>query len=96
MKNDKCQIMSNDQWKMIRPMENDSSHSSLELVLVLVFVIVLFFDDIQLNGIETHDFQTSPAFVARNDIALVCVQINMDISITFRASSCRHLLYLRK
>jgi len=80
-------------------MENGSFTSNLLSTLVLVFVLVLviifFFDDIQLDGVEADDFKTGPTFVARNDIALVCVYINMNIGVAFRASSSRHFLYLR-
>lgn len=60
-------------------------------VFVFVFVVAVLFNDIQLDGIEPNDFQISSTFFTRHYFALVRVQINMDISITFRASSGRHL-----
>ena len=63
-------------------------------VLVLVFVQTLLFHDVQLDGIESNNFQVSPTFFTRHYFALVRVQINVDISIAFRASSGRHFLFL--
>src|SRR5215213_10282041 len=64
-----------------------------EFVFVLVFVDLLF-DNVQLDGIESNNFQVSSTFFARHNFALVRVQINVDISIAFRASSGRHSFIL--
>jgi hypothetical protein len=64
------------------------------LVLVFVFVVSFFFDDVQFDGIESNNFQFSSALFTRHNFALVRVQIHMDISITFRASSGRHVFFL--
>jgi hypothetical protein len=63
-------------------------------VFVLVFVVTLLFHDVQLDGIESNNFQISSTLFTRNDFALVRVQINVDISLTFRASSGRHFFFL--
>lgn len=65
-------------------------------VFVFVFVLVdtLLFNDVQLDGIETYDFEFRSTLFTRHNFALVRVQINVDISITFRASSGRHCLFL--
>ena len=63
-------------------------------VFVLVFVVTLLFHNVQLDGIESHDFQISSTLFTRHYFALVRVQINVDIGITFRASSCRHSFFL--
>gem|GEM_PF-3220759 len=63
-------------------------------VLVLVFVVAFLFYNVQLDGIESHHFEVCPTFLARHYFALVCVQIHVDISITFRASSGRHSFFL--
>src|SRR6185369_362606 len=63
-------------------------------VFVLVFVETLFFYDIQFDRIEAHDLQFCSTLFTRHYFALVRVQINVDISITFRASSGRHCLIL--
>ena len=66
----------------------------LVLVLIFVFVVSFFFDDVQFDGIESNYFQFSSALFTRHNFALVRVQINVDISITFRASSGRHCFFL--
>jgi hypothetical protein len=63
-------------------------------VFVLVFLQTLFFYNIQFNRIEAHDLQFCSTLFTRHDFALVRVQIYMDISIAFRASSGRHSLIL--
>ena len=63
-------------------------------VFVLVFVYTFFFYNVQFDGIESNNLQFSSTFLTRHDFALVRVQINVDISITFRASSGRHSLFL--
>jgi len=64
------------------------------LVLVFIFVVALFFDDIQFDGIESNYFQFSSTFFTRHYFALIGVQVHMDISITVRASSGRHCFIL--
>jgi len=66
----------------------------LVFVLVLVFVVAFFFYNVQLDGIESHDFKVCSTLFTRHYFALVRVQINVDISITFRASSGRHSFFL--
>jgi len=61
------------------------------LVFVFVLVVAFLFNDVQLDGIETHYLQIRSALFTRHYFALVRVQIYMDISIAFRASSGRHL-----
>lgn len=68
-------------------------HRSSIFVFVLVFVVTLFYD-VQFDGIESNNFQFSSTFLTRHYFALVRVQINVDISIAFRASSGRHSLIL--
>ena len=67
---------------------------SLVLVFVLVFVVAFFFHDVQFNGIEPNYFEVCPTLFTRHYFALVRVQINMDISVAFRASSGRHCFFL--
>ena len=66
----------------------------LVFVFVLVFVVTLFFYDVQFDGIESNNLQFRSTFFTANYFALVRVQINVDISIAFRASSGRHSLIL--
>jgi len=63
-------------------------------VFVLVFVVTLFFNDVQFDGIESNHLQFRSTFLTTHDFALVRVQINVDISIAFRASSGRHSFIL--
>jgi len=64
------------------------------LVFVFVFVVTLFFDNIQFDWIESNYLEFSSTFFTRHYVALVRVQINMNISITLRASSGRHFFFL--
>ena len=64
------------------------------LVVVLVFLVSLFFDNVQLDGIESNYFQFRSTLFTRHNFALVRVQIHVNISITFRASSGRHCFFL--
>ncbi len=66
----------------------------LVLVFVLVFVETLFFDNIQFDRIESNYFKLGSTLFTTNYFALVRVQINVNISITLRASSGRHFLIL--
>ncbi len=63
-------------------------------VFVLVFVYTFFFYNVQFDGIESNNLQFRSTFFTRHYFALVRVQINVDISIAFRASSGRHSLIL--
>ena len=66
----------------------------LVFVFVLVFVEPFFFYHIQFDGIESHNLEFRSTFFTRHYFALVRVQIHVDISIAFRASSGRHSLIL--
>ena len=70
------------------------NRQSSVLIFVFVFVVSLFFDNIQFDWIESHYFKLSSTFFASHNFALVRVQINVNISITFRASSGRHFFFL--
>jgi len=63
-------------------------------VFVLVFVVTLLLYNVQLDRIETNNLEISSTFFTRHNFALVRVQINVDIGITFRAGSGRHCLFL--
>jgi len=63
-------------------------------VLVLVFVVAFFFNNVQLDRIESHNLEVCSTLLTRHYFALVRVQIHVDISITFRASSGRHSFFL--
>ena len=74
---------------------NECSRFSLSIfVLVFVFVEAFFFHNIQLDWIESYNFKFCSTLFTIHYFALVRVQINMDISIAFRASSGRHSFFL--
>jgi len=62
-------------------------------VFIQIIVKVIFFNDVQLDGIESDDFQVCPAFFTRDYVALVRVGIDMDIHIAFGACSGRHFSF---
>ena len=64
------------------------------LVLILIFVVV-FFDDIQFNRIQANNLQLNSTLFTFDDLALVDVSIDVDISFAFWATSSRHLIYLQ-
>jgi len=70
-------------------------HFVLIFVVVVIIVRRFLFDDVQLHGIESNDFQLDPAFFTINDLAFVRIDIDVDIGITFRTRSSRHFFYLR-
>ena len=65
------------------------------LVLVFIFVVVLFFDDIQLDGIQANNLKLKPALFTFDDLAFVDVGIDVHIGFAFWATSSRHLIYLQ-
>jgi hypothetical protein len=66
-----------------------------ELVFIVVIVQVFLFDDVKLNWIQPDYFQIRTAFLTRNEFALICVSIYVDIRITFGTYSNRHFVILR-
>ena len=64
------------------------------LIFVFVFVVTLFFDNIEFDRIESNYFKLSSTLFTSHNFALVRVQINVNISITLRASSGRHFFFL--
>lgn len=64
------------------------------IVFVLVFVESFLFHNVQFDGIESNNFEFCPTLFTRHYFALVRVQIDVNISITFRASSGRHSFFL--
>jgi hypothetical protein len=75
-----------------------SAYGLLTSVLVLVIIIVgiLFLDDIQFDRIESDNFQGHVAFFAFNRLAFVRIDIDVNVSFTFRAGSSRHFFYLQR
>ncbi|MDT5157129.1 MAG: hypothetical protein QOH51_1486 [Acidobacteriota bacterium] len=71
----------------------------LSSVVVVVFVFVAFFEvflgDVEFYGIESDDLKLRRAFVARDRIAFVGVEVNVDFGFAVRARSYRHCSFLR-
>src|SRR5215471_13253455 len=59
-------------------------------ILVFVFVVILFLNNIQLDWIETDDLQLHSTFFAFHRLAFVGICINMDVGFTFGTGSGRH------
>jgi len=66
-----------------------------EVTIVIVVIERFFLDEIQFNRIQTDDFELNSTLFTIHCLAFVHVEINVDVSITFRARSCRHFFYLR-
>jgi len=66
-----------------------------ELILVIVIVNRFFLDEIQLNWIQTDDFELNSTFITIHGLAFIHVEIYVDIGITFRTRSGRHFFYLQ-
>ena len=66
------------------------------LVLVVIIIEIVFLDDIQFDRIESDNFQSHIALFTLNRLAFVRVNINMNISFTFRAGSSGHFFYLQR
>jgi len=84
--------MSNDKWKM--NYSRTAYCSLLKLILILVFVVV-FFDNVQFDGIEADDFQLNSALFTINYLAFVRVGIDVNVSFAFGTCSGRHFSYLQ-
>ena len=65
------------------------------LILVLVFVIIFLFDDVQFDGIKANDLQLNSTLFTFDDLAFVDVGIDVHIGFAFWATSSRHLIYLQ-
>jgi hypothetical protein len=63
--------------------------------IVVVIVERFFLDEVQFNRIQTNDFELNSTLFTIHCLAFVHVEINVDISITFRTRSGRHFSYLR-
>jgi hypothetical protein len=66
-----------------------------EFILVVVIVKRFFLDEVQLNWIQTDDFELNSALFTIHHLALVHVEIHVDVGIAFRTRSGRHLFYLQ-
>ena len=85
--------MSNDKWKMIAFCRWLKAHFSEFIVVVIVERF--FLDEVQFNWIQTDDFELNSTLFTIHRLAFVYIEIDVDVSITFRTRSGRHFFYLR-
>jgi len=82
-------------------MENDPflpwlrTHCS-KFILIVVIVERFFLDQIQFDRIQSHDFKLNSTLFTIHGLAFVYVEIDVDVGITFRTRSGRHLIYLQR
>jgi hypothetical protein len=79
-------------WFFLSPITYHPSPFLEIIFFVIVVSQIVFFDDVQLDGVESDDLELSPALFARDDIVLFRVRINVDIRFAFRACSGRHFI----
>ena len=68
---------------------------TLELILIIVIVRRFFLDYVQLNWIQTYDFELNSTLFTIHGLAFVHVEIYVDVGIAFRTGSGRHFFYLQ-
>jgi hypothetical protein len=68
-----------------------SAYCDLELVVVVVIVVEILINNIEFDGIEADDLQTSSALFTCDLITFVRVRIDMHIGIAFGTCSGGHL-----
>jgi hypothetical protein len=66
------------------------------VVVVIIIVEIFFLDDIQFDWIKSDYFQGHIALFAFYRLAFVRIDIDVNISFTFRAGSSRHFFYLQR
>ena len=66
-----------------------------EFILIVVIIDRFFLDQIQFDWIQTYDFELNSTLFTIYRLALVHVEINVDVSIAFRTRSGRHFCYLQ-
>jgi len=59
-------------------------------VLIFVFVVILFLNNIQFDWIEADDLQLHSTFLAFHGLAFIGISINVDVGFTFGTCSGRH------
>ena len=71
------------------------AHSS-EFILIVVIIKGLFLDQIQLDRIQTYDFELNSTLFTIYRLAFIHIEIDVDVSIAFRTRSGRHFFYLQE
>jgi hypothetical protein len=67
-----------------------------EFILIVVIIDGLFLDQIQLHRIQTYDFELNSTLFTIYRLAFIHIEIDVDVSITFRTRSGRHFIYLQE
>jgi hypothetical protein len=67
-----------------------------EFILIVVIVEGLFLYQIQLDRIQTYDFELNSTLFTIYRLAFIHIEIDVDVSITFRTRSGRHFIYLQE
>jgi hypothetical protein len=81
-------------------MENDAycpwikAHFS-EFIYIVVIVERFFLDDVQLNWIQTDDFELNSTLFKIHCLTFVHVDINVDVGVAFGTRSGGHFFYLQ-
>jgi hypothetical protein len=81
-------------------MENDAfcpwlkAHFS-EFIVIVVIVERFFLDDVQLNWIQTDDFELNSTLFTIHCLTFVHVDINVDVGVAFGTRSGGHFFYLQ-
>ena len=89
--------MSSEQQRLFLICSLLTAHCSLlKLVFVFIIVEIVFFNDVQLDWIESDYFKLGTAFLAGNAFAFIRVRINVDIRITLGTCSSRHFFTSNK
>ncbi len=60
---------------------------------LFVLILVIIFDDIQFNGIESDDLEFGRTLAAHDGVPLIGVRVNVDFSFTLRACSDWHFVF---
>ena len=66
-----------------------------EFILIVVIVERFFLDQVQLNWIQTDDFERNSTLFTIYRFAFVHVEINVDVGVAFRTRAGRHCFYLQ-
>ncbi len=81
-------------WKMISRWRHSPAPSIF--IVIVVIVELLFFDDIEFNGIQANNLQLDTTLFAINHFAFVHVGLHVNIGVAFWARSGRHVCYLQR
>jgi hypothetical protein len=61
-----------------------------KLIVVIIVVHSLFFNEVEFDGIEADNFQLHAALFTIDNLAFIRFDVDMDIAFTFGTRSGRH------